>query len=146
MQHTINTTLLHKKGKAVILIFVVLLTFTWGAYNKAFNHLDLDDNTIATVDINDFVWKGMNAVYLYKSVATDLNNEANNNARFSTNEDYLSYLNSFEAPEDLFESLLYMPNTIDKFSRITSNYFDLQNQQQGTTITNGIEFNLRTNF
>ncbi|MDB9720756.1 S41 family peptidase [Winogradskyella sp.] len=135
MQRTINSTLLHKKGKAVILIFVVLLTFT-----NCFE--DLDDNTIATVDINDFVWKGMNAVYLYKSVATDLNNEANNNARFSTNEDYLSYLNSFETPEDLFESLLYMPNTIDKFSRITSNYFDLQNQQQGTTITNGIEFNL----
>ena len=27
---------------------------------------DRDDNTILASEINDFVWKGMNATYLYK--------------------------------------------------------------------------------
>jgi len=98
---------------------------------------DLDDNLIVTSDINDFVWKGMNAVYLYKSEIPDL---ADN--RFSTNEEYSGYLSSFETPEDLFESLKYLPESVDKFSRIYDNYFDLQNAQQGMSLSNGIEFNL----
>jgi C-terminal processing protease CtpA/Prc len=79
----------------------------------------------------------MNAVYLYKS---EIPNLADN--RFSTNEDYNAYLNDFDTPEDLFESLKYLPESVDRFSRIYSNYFDLQNLQEGTTLSNGIEFNL----
>jgi C-terminal processing protease CtpA/Prc len=119
-----------KKIAILVLTCVALFTFT-----SCFE--DLDDNAIATSDINDFVWKGMNAVYLYKSEIPDL---ANN--RFSTNEDYANYLNSFSTPEDLFESLKYLPNSVDRFSRIYSNYFDLQNQLGGTTLNNGLEFNL----
>ena len=124
-----------KKIKIIPLVFAVTLTFT-----SCFE--DLDDNLITTSEINDFVWKGMNTVYLYKAVATDLNNNDNNNSRFSSNEEYTSYLGGFSAPEDLFQSLLYLPNSVDKFSRITDNYFNLQNQQQGTSLSNGIEFNL----
>ncbi|MDP5081519.1 MAG: S41 family peptidase [Winogradskyella sp.] len=100
---------------------------------------DLDDNIVlnSTLEINDFVWKGMNAVYLYKS---DIPNLADN--RFSSNEEYTDYLNGFEAPEPLFESLKYLPETVDRFSRIYDNYFDLQNAQQGTSLSNGLEFNL----
>ncbi|WP_246431471.1 S41 family peptidase [Winogradskyella flava] len=98
---------------------------------------DNDDNAIAVSDIKDFVWKGMNAVYLYKSEIPDLAND-----RFSTNEDYASYLAGFDSPEILFESLKYLPDTVDRFSRITDNYFDLQNQQQGVSLSNGLEFNL----
>ncbi|NNE33166.1 MAG: peptidase S41 [Winogradskyella sp.] len=97
----------------------------------------MDDNAISTSEIKDFVWKGMNTYYLYKSEIPDL---ANN--RFSTNDEYVNYLNSFTSPENLFGSLLYLPESVDKFSRITDNYFDLQNQQQGTSLSNGIEFNL----
>ncbi len=98
---------------------------------------DLDDNLIASSEINDFVWKGMNAIYLYKSEIPDLADD-----RFSTNEAYSAYLNSFDTPEALFESLKYLPNTVDRFSRIFDNYFDLQNAQQGTSLSNGLEFNL----
>ena len=61
--------------------------------------------------------------------------------RFTTNEEYATYLNSFPLPEDLFESLRYEPQTVDRFSVITSNYFDLQQQLAGTTLNNGLEFN-----
>jgi C-terminal processing protease CtpA/Prc len=98
---------------------------------------DLDDNAIASSDIKDFVWKGMNAVYLYKA---EIPNLADN--RFSSNEDYSNYLNGFSTPEDLFESLKYLPASIDRFSRIFPNYFDLQNSQQGLSLSNGIEYNL----
>lgn len=98
---------------------------------------DFDDNAVASSDIKDFVWKGMNAVYLYKSEIPDL---ANN--RFATNEEYSNYLADFESPEALFESLKYLPETVDRFSIITDNYINLQNQLQGISLSNGIEFNL----
>lgn len=98
---------------------------------------DLDDNLIATSEINDFVWKAMNAVYLYKSDVPDLADD-----RFVDDTAYTNYLNSFDSPEALFESLLYLPETVDRFSVIVSNYFDLQNAQQGISLNNGIEFNL----
>ena len=62
---------------------------------------DADDNTISASEINDFVWKGMNTVYLYKSNTPDLAND-----RFSSTEEYADYLNSYSTPENLFESLI----------------------------------------
>jgi C-terminal processing protease CtpA/Prc len=98
---------------------------------------DLDDNTIAVTDINDFVWKGMNSFYVYKDSITDLSN-----TRFSTNESYTNYLNDYNSPEDLFESLLFRPNDVDEFSQITDNYFNLQQLLNGTTESNGMAFGL----
>jgi len=98
---------------------------------------DFDDNVITSSNIKDFVWKGMNAVYLYKSEIPDLADD-----RFATNEDYSSYLADFESPEALFESLKYLPETVDRFSIITDNYINLQNQLQGISLSNGLEFNL----
>ncbi|MDH7914184.1 S41 family peptidase [Winogradskyella sp. SYSU M77433] len=99
---------------------------------------DMDDNiTYSSTDVKDFVWKAMNAVYLYKSDIPDLAND-----RFSSNEEYSDYLATYETPEVLFEDLKYDPQNVDKFSRIYSNYYDLQNQLQGTSLSNGLEFNL----
>eukprot|EP01093_Parvamoeba_rugata_P000763 TRINITY_DN10944_c0_g1_i1.p1 TRINITY_DN10944_c0_g1~~TRINITY_DN10944_c0_g1_i1.p1 ORF type:complete len:117 (-),score=21.01 TRINITY_DN10944_c0_g1_i1:4-324(-) len=74
---------------------------------------DADDNIIraSTLDINDFVWKGMNAVYVYKDNIPDLAND-----RFDSSETYTEYLNNFSSPEDLFEDLLYLPDDVDEFS------------------------------
>ncbi|WP_299123670.1 S41 family peptidase [uncultured Winogradskyella sp.] len=121
-----------KKIKTLLLACVLLLSVT-----SCFE--DFDDNFIvaSTSEINDFVWKGMNVNYLYKSEIPNLAND-----RFTSNEEYTEYLNDFDAPEDLFESLKYLPESVDLFSRIYSNYFDLLNAQQGTSLSNGIEFNL----
>lgn len=119
-----------KNLKLLALLLAITTTFT-----SCFE--DLDDNVITSSDIKDFVWKGMNAVYLYKSEIPDL---ANN--RFATNEEYSNYLADFESPEALFESLKYLPETVDRFSIITDNYINLQNQLQGISLSNGLEFNL----
>ncbi|MGF1557091.1 S41 family peptidase [Paucihalobacter sp.] len=96
---------------------------------------DQDDNLIAASEINDFIWKGMNVVYLYKSEIPDLAND-----RFSTIEEYSNYLNSFNTPESLFESLIFDRQNIDKFSVLIPNYVEFLQQQQGISINNGADF------
>ena len=98
---------------------------------------DNDDNIILASEINDFVWKGMNAVYLYKDDVPDLAND-----RFSTDEQYGNYLNSFVQPEDLFESVIFQRETVDRFSRIIPNYIEFEQILAGTSKSNGLEFNL----
>lgn len=97
---------------------------------------DQDDTAISNREINDFVWKGMNAVYLYKDEILDL---ADN--RFSSNGDYESYLDGFSRPEELFESLIYQRQTVDRFSVITSDYIQLEQLLNGVFVSNGLEFN-----
>ena len=69
---------------------------------------DNDDNGASASEINDFVWKGMNAAYLYKQEISDLDNE-----RFNDYDEYASYLNNYNSTEDLFESLIYERDNID---------------------------------
>jgi C-terminal processing protease CtpA/Prc len=118
------------KIKFKCIAIVVLMGFSYGCFE------DGDDNIAAGTSIKDFVWKAMNVVYLYKSNVNDLSND-----RFATNTDYQNYLNSNETPEALFEALIYDRENIDRFSYITSNYFELEQQLSGVTLNNGAEFN-----
>ena len=99
---------------------------------------DIDDNGAFASEINDFVWKGMNLAYLYKDNVSDLSNN-----RFSSDNDYANYLNSYENPEYLFESLIYERGTIDKHSLIVNNYIELQQYFEGVSNSNGMEYGLR---
>ncbi len=101
---------------------------------------DRDDNAVTASEINDFIWKAMNAAYLYKAEIPDL---ANN--RFSSDSEYADYLNQFAAPETIFEDLIYERETVDRFSFLISNYINFQQSQEGTSLTNGVEFNFHRN-
>ena len=98
---------------------------------------DNDDNGALASEINDFVWKGMNAAYLYKQEIPDLDNN-----RFNDSEEYASYLNSYNSPENLFESLIYERDNIDKFSLIVDNYIELEQYLSGVSLSNGLNFGL----
>ena len=98
---------------------------------------DNDDNQISASSINDFVWKGMNAFYLYKDYIPNLVND-----RFSSNKEYSDYLNSYSTPEDLFESLIYQRESIDKYSWIVDDYIALEQYFSGISVSNGMEFKL----
>ena len=119
-----------KNLKALLLILIATLS-TVSCFE------DNDDLSLSANEINDFVWKGMNACYLYKDNIPNLAND-----RFRSNADYADYLNSFSSPEILFESLIYERETIDRFSWIVDDYFELEQQFQGTSNTNGMEFDL----
>ena len=98
---------------------------------------DNDDNGASASEINDFVWKGMNAAYLYKQEISDLDNE-----RFNDSDEYASYLNNYSSPEDLFESLIYERDNIDKFSLIIDNYIELEQYLSGVSLSNGLNYGL----
>ena len=114
---------------------IFLLFFTSLLFSSCFE--DFDDHVADASEINDFIWKGMNLIYLYKDEISDLSND-----RFNNSNDYASYLNSFTRPEDLFESLIYERQNIDKYSYVVDNYAELQQSQQGISISNGMEFGL----
>ena len=120
------------KSTLYLIMLFFISTILFGCFE------DSDDNIVFASDINDFVWKGMNATYLYKQNIDDL---ANN--RFSSSEEYADFLNLFETPEDLFESLIYQRETIDKFSFIVDDYIALQQYLSGISNSNGMEYGLR---
>ena len=98
---------------------------------------DNDDNGASASEINDFVWKGMNAAYLYKEEISDLEND-----RFNDSDEYAGYLNNYNSPEDLFESLIYERDNIDKFSLIIDNYIELEQYLSGVSLSNGLNYGL----
>lgn len=116
----------------VLLIAIVLSCFTVSCFK------DRDDNIVAGAqasEISDFVWKGMNAVYLYKDNVPDLADD-----RFSTDQEYANFLNSYSTPDDLFESLIYQRSTVDRFSWITDDYIALEQYFAGTSKSDGLKF------
>lgn len=113
----------------IYLIAFVIGSFTLSCFE------DRDDNAILASEINDFVWKGMNSWYLYKDNIANLAND-----RFTSNQEYGNYLNSYATPESLFESLIYDRPTTDRFSFIVDDYIAWEQQLGGSSITNGLRY------
>ncbi len=113
--------------KKYILSFSLILLFL--ACSKS--------NYVATENdqIHEFIWQGLNTYYLWQSDVPDL---ADN--RFSTFEQLYSHFQTYNSPEDVFESLLNRPT--DRFSWIVDDYVALENSFQGITLNNGMEFGL----
>ncbi len=130
MDLSLQKLLFMKNSKFAILIITALLLT--GCFS------DQDDNIISASEVNDFIWKGMNLAYLYKDEIPNLAND-----RFSSDEEYATYLNGFDDPEALFESLIYNRQTVDRFSWIVDDFLALEQQLSGTTLSNGMEFSLR---
>lgn len=119
-----------KKMKLLAIALVAAISFT-----SCFE--DNDDNVVSANEINDFVWKGMNVFYLYKDNIPNLAND-----RFSSNQEYANYLNDYNRPEQLFESLIYQRPTVDKYSWIVDDYIALEQLFSGVSTSNGMEFRL----
>lgn len=113
------------------LILFLLAAFTFQSCQ------DNDDVAVPNnLDINDFVWKGMNLYYLWQA---DVPNLSDN--KFKTQTELNSFLAGYPKPEDLFEALR-VDKSIDRFSWIVDDYLELEGQLQGTTNNNGVEFGL----
>lgn len=85
-------------------------------------------------DIQEFIWQGMNNIYLYKNDVSDLAND-----RFSSIEEFYTYLNTFDSPETLFDGLL---SSQDRFSILVDDYIALEQSFSGISQTSGMDFNL----
>lgn len=98
-----------------------------------------DNDDIATpvrLEIQDFIWKGMNQYYLWQADVPNLADD-----KFANQNALNSFLQNYNKPEDLFNALRVAPS-IDRFSWIVDDYLELEGQLQGTTKNNGVEFGL----
>ncbi|WP_281298412.1 S41 family peptidase [Flavobacterium limnophilum] len=126
------------KFKLIILLFLAVF---------AFQSCQDNDDVAAPVnlEVNDFIWKGLNIYYLWQA---DVSNLSDN--KFATQTQLNNFLSGYPKPESLFESLLYKPESlypakgehVDRFSWIVDDYLELEGQLQGTTNNNGVEFGL----
>lgn len=116
--------------------FRVIVVFLLAAFTLQ-SCQDNDDVAVPNnLEINDFVWKGMNLYYLWQA---DVPNLSDN--KFKTQTELNSFLAGYTKPEDLFEALR-VDKSIDRFSWIVDDYLELEGQLQGTTNNNGVKFGL----
>jgi C-terminal processing protease CtpA/Prc len=95
-----------------------------------------DDNISEDIEIQNFIWKGLNAYYFWQQDIDDLSDQ-----RFSSQEQLNSYLEDYSEPEELFYTLLNNYPTTDKYSWIVDDYVALEQLlQQGISGVTGAEF------
>jgi len=99
----------------------------------------------ASIEVQDFVWKGLNLYYLWQADVSNLGDK-----RFTDQKDFNNFLYGYSDPESLFQNLLNKPvslfpasgEAIDRFSVIFSDYTQLEGILSGTTKNNGVDYSL----
>lgn len=97
---------------------------------------DYDDNP-TSASINDFIWNGLNTYYYWLEDSPDLAD-----TRFSSANDYYTFLENYNTPEALFNHLLYQKGTVDQFSVLYPDYTILEQALTGNSGSNGMEYKL----
>ncbi len=98
---------------------------------------DRDDHPVPSkLEINNFVWKGMNLYYLWQADVADLADSKDDNES-----EYFAFLDSYPNPTDFFNHLRTDAVT-DRFSVIYSDYSVLEGVLSGTTLNNGLDYGL----
>lgn len=104
-----------------------------------------DSNSVPRdIEINNFIWKGLNQYYLWQA---DVPNLAD--SRFANQGDLNVFLKGNSNSKDLFYNLLYKPSrlnstgAVDRFSVIFDNYSELEGLLSGNTLNNGADFGLK---
>lgn len=119
-----------KTYQFTLLLFVLLFTFQSCQDND-------DVAPEANLEIQDFIWKGLNQYYLWQADVPNLDDK-----RFADQAALNTFLSGYEEPKTLFDALR-VDKSIDRFSWIVDDYLELEGQLQGTTKNNGVEFGLR---
>lgn len=100
---------------------------------------DLDDILLPNeIQTKDFIWRGLNAYYLWQQDVPDLSD-----ARFGNRDERLNFLRGFASPQQLFDHLLFEKGTTDRFSVLVSDYRILEQVLSGTEAKNGMDYGLR---
>jgi Peptidase family S41/Peptidase S41 N-terminal domain len=88
------------------------------------------------IEVQDFIWEGMNLYYLWKDNVPNLSDSKVDDAT-----EYINFLSSAE-PDLFFENLIYDRTTTDKWSWIVDDYIALENLFSGISTSNGVEYGL----
>lgn len=121
-----------KNIKALLFIGLISLTAT-----SCFEDSDdiIVSETDKTEELNDFVWKGMNSWYNWQTDVPDLAD-----SKADDNDSYKAYLNQYNTPQSLFNSLIYQPESVDRFSWFIEDYIEQEKAFQGITKSFGLRF------
>lgn len=122
-----------KKILKCIPFFILSLFFATGCQE------DNDDSVnpvTASLEVQNFIWKGLNTYYLWQD---DVPNLSDN--RFANQAALDAFLTGYPKPETLFDALR-VDSTIDRFSWMVDDYVALEQSLQGTTKNNGVDFGL----
>jgi len=112
-----------------IFLAITIITFLFISCTK-------DDGSIPhDLEVNDFIWKGLNLYYFWQA---DVPNLADN--KFANQNELNSFLATYADPKNLFDDLL--DHSSDRFSWIVDDYIALEQQFQGVSKNNGVEFGL----
>lgn len=115
--------------RTTILLFLAALCFQ--------SCQDQDDVAAPqSLQVQDFIWKGLNQYYLWQGDVPNLADD-----RFANQEQLNSFLRNYPDPVKLFDDLR-VDKTIDRFSWIVDDYAVLEQELQGTSKNNGIDFKL----
>jgi carboxyl-terminal processing protease len=117
------------KKNLFLSLFAISILFT-----SCFEDLDDNEQLSSNLEIQDFIYRGLNFFYLYKADTPELANDA-----FANEEEKNAFLSSFASPETLFE---FLKSPVDRFSFLTDNYIELENALSGVTLNNGMEYGL----
>lgn len=101
---------------------------------------DADDIGLNTSDLEElvvenFIYRGMNEFYLYKSDVPELADDF-----FASQADRNDFLDNFSSPEELFDDGLTAPQ--DRFSFLVEDYVELENLLSGKSTTTGMSYGL----
>lgn len=113
---------------------IVLLALCVVFFNSCFEDMDDKLHVGSTLDIQDFIYRGLNYFYLYKSDTPELANDY-----FTNPQEKEQFLGNYSSPEALFDYLL---SPQDRFSRLFSDYVAIENSLSGVNMSNGMEFGL----
>lgn len=103
-------------------------------FGSCFEDMDDKISPASTLDIQDFIYRGLNFFYLYKEDIPKLANDA-----FASDEERTNFLKSFDSPESLFDNLI---SPQDRFSRLFDDYIAIENALSGVSMSNGMEYGL----
>lgn len=118
-----------------------------GVLGLVFTSCEKDDDTLnsftetnekeakeSNLEVEDFIYKGMNEIYLYKADVPALAD-----SYFSTESQKIDFLNSFGSPEKLFEEI---KSSADRFSFMTDDYFALEDRFNGVSSSTGMKYGI----
>ncbi|MBZ0327070.1 MAG: peptidase S41 [Altibacter sp.] len=117
------------KKNLLLVLLAVSITFT-----SCFKDRDDDIQVASALDIQNFIYRGLNYFYLYKADTPELANDA-----FADQNELDAFLSNYSTPESLFD---FLKSSQDRFSILVDDYIELENALNGITLSNGMEFGL----
>lgn len=121
-----------KRILCYIALFVVAGCFVTSCEDK-------DDRLSVSpgLEVNNFIWKGLNTYYLWKEDVPDLDEDL-----YASQAELEDFLRGYPDPFVLFDHLR-VDESVDRFSFMVSDYRDIENLLAGVSETNGVDYGLK---